>query len=86
MPNNHTQEVVYAYKDKYNENHEFTTGLKVYNRITKLTEMVVCCHDISADEPALFLYNGALGNRWKFFDHGKTLLLPSHEKAGTILN
>ena len=78
--------VVYAYKEKFNENHLFSTGLKIYDRANNTTEVLVGCEDKSEEELAMFVYNGLFGNRWRFFDGGNKLLLPSHERAATILN
>lgn len=78
--------ILYVFKDKYNENHLFSTGLKAYDRVTKTTEVLVDCEDESAEDLSLFVYNGLFGNKWKFYEQGKKLLLPSHERAGTILN
>ena len=48
--------------------------------------MLLSCHDQSSENLALFIYNGLHGNRWKFFEDGSKLLLPSFERAATILN
>lgn len=77
---------MYAYTHQFNENHLFATGLKSFNRSDNSSETILGSEESSNDDPILFVYNGLVCNKWKFYDKGSKLLLPSYEKAATILN
>lgn len=77
--------IAYLYTSQYNENHLFTTGLKFYRRSTKEHKVVVSDLEENPEDLAFYIYNGLGSDQYKWEDEN-TLLLPSSERAMTVLN
>lgn len=82
--------VLYIFSSVWRDSHMFATGFKLYNTETKKTKLLVSDQEDLNEEGiptsyAIFTTHGYCSNFYKFLESGH-VLIPTFEKAGTILN
>lgn len=85
IPSPSGNKICYIYTKTWNDNHLFATGLKVWNKESNSVEILVEDEEKNG-ELAMYISNGLYSDKVSWSADEKTLLLPSQEKAGVILN
>ena len=87
IPSPSGAKIGYLFKTKWNDNHLFALGLKIYTPETGSTQLLVKDTDNNDDEVlAMYITTGRGDHKIKWLENEDVVIIPSLQRAGCILN